>query len=287
MKLPILLSQYLREQKTLSLPGIGIFNLTGPLPSDDANSLLLSSHIEFERKSVKEPDDKLINFIKQETGKIKPLAIADLETFIATGMELLNMGKPFQLEGIGNIQKNKNGQLEFVAGETIVTRHEQTHTEHDKKTSVFEDGKYEPKSNPLQKVLAFGLLLAGLGVVLLGGYYLYNRSNNPTETADDETLNDPPARQQVIDTVAAPVDSSHIVKQAPTYKFILENTNSKTRALKRYNQLRSMAIDVKIETPDSTNFKLYFVIPSTATDTIRIKDSLMNYYGRKVIIEQQ
>jgi len=286
LKLPILLSQYLREQKTLSLPGIGIFSLTGPLPSDDANSLLLSSHIEFERKSVKEADDKLINFIKQETGKIKPLAIADLETFIATGMELLNMGKPFQLEGIGNIQKNKNGQLEFVAGEPIVTRNEPTHTEHGKKTSVFEDNKYEPKSNPLQKVLAFGLLLAGLGVVLLGGYYLYNRSNNPTETANDETLNDPPARQQVIDTVAAPVDSTLIVKQAPIYKFVLENTNSKTRALKRYNQLRSMAIDVKMETPDSTIFKLYFIIPSTAADTIRIKDSLTNYYGRRIIIEQ-
>ena len=270
------------------MPGIGIFNLTAPLPSDSENTLLLSSHVEFERRNVKEPDDKLINFIKQETGKIKPLAIADLETFIATGMELINMGKPFELEGIGNIQKNKNGQLEFVAGETIVTRHEAGHAEHDKKISVFDEGKYEPKSNPLQKILALALVLAGLGVVLLGGYYFYNRTNDTSAATEEESLNDAPARQApVVDTLATHVDSSVIVKQPSAFKFILENTNSKARALKRYNQLKSLSIDVKLETPDSTNFKLYFVIPSSATDTTRIKDSLMNYYGRRIIIEQQ
>src|SRR5215831_12283610 len=116
LKLPSLLSQYLREQKTLSLPGIGVFSLTGPVASADDS---FTSNIQFQNKKIKEPDDKLINFIKQETGKIKPLAIADLETFIATGMELLNMGKPFQLEGIGSIQKKKDGEYDFVAGESI------------------------------------------------------------------------------------------------------------------------------------------------------------------------
>jgi hypothetical protein len=286
LKLPILLSQYLREQKTLSLPGIGVFNLTGPIPSEDQSSLLLSSQVQFESKKIVEPDDKLISFIKQETGKIKPLAIADLETFIATGMEMLNMGKPFQLEGIGNIHKNKNGQLEFVGGEIITSRHDPAHTEHDKKVSVFEDSKYEPKSNPLQKVLALGLLLAGVAVVVLGGYYLYNRSNSANAVTENHDLKDAPAKEPVIDTVAATtVDSSLIVKQASTHKFILEITNNKKRALKRYNQLKSMAIDVKMDTTDSANFKLYFVIPSTAADTVRIKDSLMNYYGRRIIVE--
>ena len=108
MKLPALLSQYLREQKTLSLPGIGIFHLTGSLPSENEASTQHSSQVQFESKRIREADDKLINFIKQETGKIKPLAIADLESFIATGMELLNMGKPFELDGIGNIQKTSD-----------------------------------------------------------------------------------------------------------------------------------------------------------------------------------
>jgi hypothetical protein len=285
LKLPSLLSQYLREQKTLSLPGIGIFHLTGPLPPDDETSLLLSSRVQFENKKVKEADDNLISFIKQETGKIKPLAIADLESFISSGMEMLNMGKPFQLEGIGNIQKNKNGQLEFVASEPVANRHELGQAEHDKRISVFEDSKYEPKSNPLQKILAVGLLLAGVAVVVLGGYYLYNKSNNVKEVTEEESLNKAPVQAPVTDTVVSKPDSSQIVKLPSTYKFILETTNSKNRAYKRYNQLKSLAIDVKIESPDSIYYKLYFVIPATAADTIRIKDSLQNYYGRRVIVE--
>ena len=260
--------------------------MTGPIPPEQEASTLLSSQVQFVNQKVKEADDKLINFIKQHTGKIKPLAIADLESFIATGMEMFNMGKTFELEGIGNIQKNKSGQLEFVAGETPTTRHEVTHHENDRKVSVFEDNKYEPRTNPLQKILAFGLLLGGIAIVVLGGYYLYNMNNNP-EKEENETLNSAPIQQPLVDTAStATVDSALITKQPSTFKFILELANSKQRAQKRYNQLKSMAIDIKMDTLDSNNFKLYFVIPSMAADTIRIKDSLQNYYGRKIRIEQ-
>src|ERR1700730_15565639 len=60
LKLPLLLSQYLREQKTLSLPGIGIFHFTAPLPANDESSTSLPPQIKFENKKIKEPDDSLI-----------------------------------------------------------------------------------------------------------------------------------------------------------------------------------------------------------------------------------
>jgi hypothetical protein len=279
------LSQYLREQKTLSLPGIGVFNLTGPVASTEDSSSF-SSHIQFQNKKIKEADDKLINFIKQETGKIKPLAIADLETFIATGMELLNMGKPFHLEGIGSIQKKRDGDFEFVAGEAISLRHEPAHTEHEKKVSVFEDNKYEPKSNPLQKLLAIGLVLTGMAVVVLGGYYLYNRSNNASAQNEEEHLNAAPIQPPVIDSTANKHDTvATVVKEPETYKFILETKNNKAVALKRYKQLRGLPTDIRMETSDSINFKLYFVIPAGPRDTSRIKDSLNNFYGKRIRVE--
>ena len=286
MKLPSLLSQYLREQKTLSLPGIGVFNLTGPVVASDDHSSY-TSNIQFQSKKIKEPDEKLINFIKQETGKIKPLAIADLETFIATGMELLAMGKPFQLEGIGSIQKQKNGEFEFIAGEVISMKHEPAHAEQEKKMSVFEDSKYEPKSNPLQKLLAVGLLLAGLGVVLLGGYYLYNRNNNFTASNEDH-LNSPPLQQQPIVDSAATLKPDTLVsamKEPDSYRFVLETKNNKAAAVKRYKQLKQLPTDIRMETTDSINYKLFFILPATARDTARLKDSLSNFYGKKVRIE--
>ena len=194
------------------------------------------------------------------------------------------MGKPFYLDGIGSIQKKKDGEYEFVAGETITVKREPAHSEQDKKVSVFEDSKYEPKSNPLQKILALGLVLAGLAVVLLGGYYLYNRSNN-VSAHEEEHLSSPPVETPV-DTVAiAKVDTVATVKQPESYKYVLESKNSKSSALKRYKQLRGLPTDIKMETTDSVNFNLYFILPSTARDTARIKDSLNNFYGKRVRIE--
>jgi len=273
----------LREQKTLSLPGIGVFNLTGPVVASDDHTTH-SSNIQFQSKKIKEPDEKLINFIKQETGKIKPLAIADLETFIATGMELLAMGKPFELEGIGRIQKQKNGEFEFIAGEVISVKHEPALAD-EKKMSVFEDSKYEPKSNPLQKLLAVGLLLAGLGVVLLGGYYLYNRSNNFSSHEDDH-LSSPPIQQPIVDSAALKPDTLvSVMKEPESYRFVLETKNNKAAAVKRYKQLKQLPTDIRMETTDSMNYKLFFILPATARDTARIKDSLSNFYGKKIRIE--
>jgi len=285
LKLPLLLSQYLREQKTLSLPGIGIFHFTGPISINEEPTESLSAHISFENRKVKEPEDGLISFIKQQTGKIKPLALADLDCFIASGLELLSMGKPFHLDGIGIIQKKKDGQYEFSQREFPDSRMENGGQA--KKASVFEEGKYEPKSNPLQRILAVGLLLAGLAIVLLGGYYLYNKSNNANASGGEENLNDAPVLQPLVDSSAKKQDSSLIVKQPVAYKFVLEKTDNKKRALHRYNQLKALSINVNIETPDSANFKLFLLVPgSTAADTSRIKDSLNSYYGRRVTIEQ-
>jgi hypothetical protein len=285
LKIPILLFQYLREQKTLSLPGIGTFHLTGNIAPDNDSASLNASQVQFESKKIKEHDDKLISFIKQETGKIKPLAIADLETYIASGMEMLNMGKPFQLDGIGSIQKKKDGQYEFTAGENASTRHDSSASENEKRVSVYEDSKYEPRSNPLQRILAFGLLLAGLGIVLLGGYYLYNRSNNVNSGDQEATVSQPPIQQPVIDSSTTKKDSVVEIRGAETYKFVLETKIGKAVAIKRYKQLKGLPTDIRMETADSSLFKLYFLLPSSASDTTRIKDSLSNYYGKRVRID--
>ena len=44
------------------------------------------------------------------------------------------------------------------------------------------------------------------------------------------------------------------------------------------------SVDILMETRDSVNFKLYFVIPSSPADTARIRDSLRSWYARKQVL---
>jgi hypothetical protein len=115
-----LLTQYLYLHKKLNLPGIGSFILdpSAILPDEhNKDPHAVAVGIEFKNAVITEPDDELIEFIRVHTGKMKSLALADLDSFITLGTELVNIGKPFYLEGIGMLTKNKDGKYDFKPGE--------------------------------------------------------------------------------------------------------------------------------------------------------------------------
>ena len=77
----------------------------------EKNATDFVQHIKFTQQPVAAADDTFIDFIRTETGKIRPLAISDLESYLADGKILLNIGKPFQLEGIGSLIKQEMANM--------------------------------------------------------------------------------------------------------------------------------------------------------------------------------
>jgi hypothetical protein len=61
--------------------------------------------------------------------------------------------------------------------------------------------------------------------------------------------------------------------------------------LYRYKNLREAGVNVKMSTPDSVYFKLFFLIKATTADTARIADSLTVFYPavnkRPAFVEKQ
>jgi len=297
VKVPLLLTQYLREHQLLRLPGIGSFHSTNVSAATDLESVPVCE-IRFEYCMIKEPDASLIAFISQKTGKIKPLAVADLTSYIESGLQLLNIGNPFYIEGIGTIQKAKDGKYEFVQKELLVANFDEGIKEMpvlpslaarqtDKKRSVFEDEKYQPGVNPWQKLIVAALILGGLAIVVFGGYYLYNQTGGSSNTkqqvpATDSTNIKTDSTSNQADTLQSV--TSYAAMHSGTYKFVLETTNKK-RAMRRYAQLKSYMMDIMMDSINASSYKLYFIIPATPADTTRIKDSLSRYYLNKVTVE--
>lgn len=289
MKLSSLFAKYLYQYKTLRLPGIGVFTLDPSVIIPDVNDKLFADFIQnirYSQQPVTAPDEEFINFIRTETGKIKPLAESDLDSFLSDGKILLNIGKPFHIEGIGFLQKTRDGQLEFKAGEPILYKNEPQHVEGSEETDKPKSFYVEqtlPASGTRKLLIALGAI-AGIVIVIWGGYILYNRNTSPATTVADS------ATVLASDTmaIAAMPDSlkntpSDTPGERSSFKFVIERTANKARALRRYNQLVENLTSVKMETKDSSLFKLYFVIPATPADTARIRDSLKVWYGRKVV----
>ena len=282
--------------------------------------------ISYKETNIAVADEALILFIKEHTGKMKSLASADLDFYLTTGKQLLNIGKPFHLEGIGTLLKTKEGRLDFTPGEYSVARLDNVSPER-KAVSVEETtGKSaEPASgggSSRQVLLLLGLV-AGLVVIGWGGYYLYKRNNiiEPTSENKATILPDTTAAKRGADTVAGSVartDSAGVAKAvdsaaphvaAPVavaappaatpnlsvpvpgegqslYRFVILETANKNRALRRYSQLLGYQLNIHMDEKDSSYFKLYFPIAAGIRDTTHIKDSLADVYAAQVSIEK-
>jgi hypothetical protein len=305
LKLANLVPQYFYQHRKLSLPGIGVFSLDDkvaiPAP-DDKNFRDFLQHIQFKQSNILKAEDALIDFIRVNTGKIKPLAESDLESYVADGKLMLNIGKPFHIEGIGTLVKNRNGVYEFTPGEPMMERFEAFQPLREKnreksgdqmpgKKSVFDEDYYPHESRGVssRRLIIFGGIILGLAVVIWGGYTLYNKKVEPAAAASDTNilapdstntaLEDSLAREKVI------ADSLLAARSAApgSYKYIFETTPNKKRAIRRHQQVSDISRGIKLESnPDSTSFSIYVVLPSTPNDTTRLKDSLNAwYYGSR------
>ena len=312
LKLPLLLTQFLYQNKKLGLPGIGTFILdpNTVLPDDnDKNQRQAIQGVEFTNTPVYRADDDLIEFIRSHTGKMKSLAEADLESYLTLGIQLLNIGKPFYFEGIGAITKNQEGNYEFIPGEFVSLKMDDPELEKkekpDKRKSVFEENhdEYQPQSNSLRKFFLTVGILCALGLIGWGGYTLYKKNTyqeNPARntTGSNETGQAKTDSLASGDSSSANVRPDSLARQKPEnavnppsgdsvlYRYVILATDRKYRAIKRYQQLLSYDLKIKMDTKDSSFFKLYFSFPAKPKDTARIKDSLNRVYATKTAIEK-
>ena len=310
MKLTLLFAKYLYQHKQLNLPGLGVFTIdpSVSIPENtDKNHHEFLQHIRFNQKNIAKPDEELIDFIRAHTGKIRPLAESDLESFLSEGKILLNIGKPFHLEGIGTLLKSREGTYEFNAGLPLHDRLENIFPEKDSrpasKQSYEIDSGNTPKSNNSGRMMwVVVAIIIGLGAIIWGGYSLYNTNTdndglasvNNVGKPDESDANSQQPVTTLPDTTQVRTDSvstttSRITDNvaAGTYKFIFRTSRNKNYVIKRYNDLKSSTPNLFWDTKDSVMYRLYLSIAASPADTLRIRDSLQSWYGTKrVVIEQ-
>ncbi|MGZ5247904.1 MAG: hypothetical protein ACXWV5_12635 [Flavitalea sp.] len=297
LKLSALFGKYLYQHKILSLPGLGVFTLdaAAAVPeSTDKNFHEIYQHITFRQQPVLKPDEGLIDFIRTHTGKIRPLAESDLESYLSDGKILLNIGKPFYFDGIGTLQKNRQGNYDFIPGLPLADR---LSVQQEEISAEDAQQRFAPEpvrnynsnnNNSLKAVLVVLAILLGLAAIVWGGYLLYNSGNSSSEgtAIGDSSVVIVPDSNTVkpgLDSMTVQADS--LMNLSPgtekdSIRFLIETTSDKLRALRRFSQLQLNGQDIRMRVNgDSTSFDLFFTLPAVAGDSARIKDSLKRFYG--------
>lgn len=307
MKFAPLLAQFLYTYKQLDLPGIGSFILDPSTIVEAEHSKqmkpVLLEGVTFENNSAVKQSPELIEFISGQTGKIKALAAADLDSHLELAKQFLNIGKPFLFEGIGSLSKLQAGGYSFTPGQLITDKIKDTSVKEPPAASSEEPASdyrsifYNKKvKTNWRKPAVILLLLAGIVLAIWGGYTVYKRTtakkNRPAseEVKDDKTVLLPDTAaifNKDTATTNPNIVSTPVSAPAGTYKFIIE-TAAKVRALARFRKLENMGLKIRMETNDSITFRLFFLIPAAVADTAHIVDSLRKVYtpaGNRAYIE--
>ncbi|PWU02728.1 MAG: hypothetical protein C5B52_04740 [Bacteroidetes bacterium] len=305
------------QNKKLALQGIGEFTVgsfyDNPFENEKGGSKLPDNTISFRVNPKVGEDPDLIQYISQHSGKIKPLASADLDSFLTTGRQLLNISKPFVIEGIGTLSRDAHNEIEFTQGVIslhIVEEHpakkHKSHAVESNDSVHFDDNYLKPAKsydNTTRRVLIWTAVVIGLAVIGWIGFYFFSPASKKTSTSNETPTETVVPAQPTIDTAAqaradsiqkakndsmtAAAQNAQNVQNSSTYSYliVIERAASKERALKRYADLIEWGHKVIMTTKDSVTFKLAIPIKGPLSDSARNRDSLTQFFGRKTYVE--
>lgn len=300
MKIEQLLVQHFYNSKEVTLQGMGTFKLSGDfvMPKENDKDAEIPEHaISFQYNGRATEDDALIQFIVQQTRKMKALAAADLDSYLALGKQFLNIGKPFIIEGMGMLLKNQQGELEFTKGSSWQTKVEASPAALKEKTGNPEISfASETKSDTGQKnkkavLLGSGILLLGL-MAAAAWYFMFRKNNTETE-APAAVVNVDSVKTITPITDSVKTDSTVTLPVKPvaadggySFKVVFMVSRDSAAAVRRMNDLVRREHKVIMYKADSVRFKLAEPFTLPLSDTTRVKDSLNSfYYLGKAFIE--
>ena len=296
MKVEQLLVQYLYKNKTVSIQDIGRFSVspeaTIPMEGDKDTSLPEDAiQFEFDKKAV--ADEGLIDFIVEQSRKIRPLATSDLESYTILTRQFLNIGKPLHIEGLGVLQKNQQGNYDFIQGTNITSRTEVQHAVVKEKRQEEISFSTPAKKTPSKKGWMLAILILFLLSTAAATWYFLNREKDVPVTTEAGVVSDTNSLSDsispaAIDSVLKKDSIAPVVKPANdgySFKIVIKEYATRIAAEKALAKLTSYGHKLVMTTKDSVVYKLSMPFNSPVSDTLRAKDSLRKFFNGKPYVE--
>ena len=286
MKIEQLIVQHLYTAKNVTLQGIGTIHLnpTVSIPeSGDKGAVIPENAFTFDYNLKAGEDVGLIDFIVQQTRKMKPLASSDLESYTMLAKQFLNIGKPLLIEGVGTIQKNQSGLYEFIQGVFVTPKIDDIPKQLKEKTEEnisFESESRNTGHSKKYAAIAFIALFAvltGLGLY----YFIFKKKSASTEPVaqiqpllQDTIKKIDTEKIKVPDTAAAAKPAEPIKTDSFNFKIVIREYKDAATAenkLKTFTDFGYKLILIKV---DSAKYQLAMPFTTPLSDTLRTKDSL-------------
>jgi nucleoid DNA-binding protein len=284
-----LIRDYLLQYKLLSLEKIGTLTI------DEKTSSAHPLSLQFQYDKKASTSAELINYIAERTGKTKVLIQSDIESYTETMRQLINIGKSYVIEGIGEYKLAQSGEYEFSVYETPSGKEEHKTVRRQPSGELMKKGS--SNRNALM-IVSLIIVLGILGVIGWGTYNFFTTNIKDHSVSDSGVVATAPpvndtASFVASDSITSIKDTSKnntamvIKTDTADYKFVYETTLLAERATRRTKQLRNFGEPAEfdsIATDAGQLYRLYIKKRLANADTTRKKDSLERYLQRSIQI---
>ena len=279
MKIEQYIPYFLMSNKSISLEGIGKLNLIKSIDYTDGENepiLFPDDAIEFTFDKKASTDHNFVNFIVEKTGKIKSLIASDIESYMLVGKQFLNIGKPLIIKGIGTIIKNKQGQYEFIPGESVIEIIDTNPGKNRQKNEIDFSSPAPSKqiNNWLKNAIIISSLIIPVIIVFIINQQKQNHNNQITNNADSTSTLSPKKT----------TDDQKANQKPINFMVILETTNRKSSADSLLSNYIFNGHNAMILHEDSLNYKIVIPFNNSLQDSMYIKDSLQKIFKRSLQI---
>ena len=301
MKIEQLLVQYLYKNKSVSLQDIGHFTLSPDVAipaATEKEAVLPDGAIQFTYDRKATQDEGLIAYIVEQTRKIRPLAISDLESYGNLSRQFLNIGKPMVIEGLGTLVKSQEDNFEFIQGKTVHPKLQTNNVVIKEKLQDDISFSTPEKTGSSKKGLLAGIVIVFILSAAAAIYYftIYSKDKYvpveqtqavvPAQTLDTASANN----QTIIDSADKAImqrDSITAIKPADGYSFkiILKDYSTKLAADNALKRLTNYGHAVVQLQKDDGSYSLAMPFTTPISDTTRAVDSLRKFFGGKPYVQ--
>lgn len=282
MKIEQLIVQHFYNHKKVTLQGLGTFTLSPEfvLPAENDKDIVMPENaIAFDYNAKAAEDEDLISYIVQQSRKIRPLASADLDSYLTLGRQFLHIGKPFRIEGLGVLEKNQSGQYQFTQGNAVHHKMDAPGSAVREKAPDDDISFASPArpANNNRKILIIAMSVIGLALASAAIWYLFLRKQplqKDLTSNTEDTINTAITPVVKKDSLPATSKPAAIPGDSSTFKIVIKEYSSYDAASKAYQRLTGYGHTLMLYTSDSVNFKVAMPFYRPLTDTALVRDSV-------------
>ncbi len=291
---------YLYQHKKVSLQEFGTIELTGNIPDADIlrkEKNLPVEGINFKHNAAVITNPEFIDFYAEQKGRIRPMAASDIDMHLLQAKQIVNIGNPYEIPGIGKIIKKDNGSLAILPGYYLIPLPVGTN-----KPPIIKERAATPMLSRIETDAAnaerkaanavpwksIGIGVIGLAIVaaIVWAIIAFLGPMLKTEPQPEASVMEtiiPPDEDTLTDyNLNATLDSNTAI----TWKAYIREMKGVQEAYSVLGRFKSYKADAYLETTDSITFKLYIPITASIADTAFKRDSLRKFYARSVTLER-